>query len=314
MNVSYSRISAYMDCPQKHYFSYVRRLSPNKPIKALTFGSDFHRLLQYRGSKAAVKKIMQEIEQTWEDLSYVGRSELGDDYVKNLKTIFNDYMRRWKNLELPTQTEIRFDIPIGHYKGEPVFMAGVIDERYDTAEGVIICEHKTFSKAPDMDMLVMNQQSCIYAKAEELIYGTKPTRIRWDYIRSIPASMPVWLDKSKRLSEAATTSVTPYSWLRACKLHDIEDEETIAKGEKYAINLPNFFFRTDIDVNPLMVDRIWDDAITVAKLICSKGSTNQVKRISRDCSWCSYRPLCHAEFTGVDMEYIIQRDFVEKGD
>ena len=310
MNISYSRASTYANCPQEHYWAYVRGISPKKPARPLHFGSDFHKLLELRGDEKSLVDAKRAIEDVFYDMPAQFQSDLGDTYLEDLFTVFEDYQKVWKGEELPEKTEHRFEMLIGKYKGEPVNFVGVIDEVYQG--GVKLGEHKTFSVAPDMSTLIMNQQINLYAKAYEMEFGIKPKYVQWDYIRSKPASQPVWLEKSQRFSAAANSNITPYSWERACKERGITDPSILAQGLNYTQNLENFFFRHNLEINPKMVETVWADFKDLAKEIVIKGDTNKRKNITRDCSWCDYRPLCYAEFTNADVEYIIKKDYEER--
>jgi hypothetical protein len=309
MNVSYSRCSTYAGCPREHWYAYVMGITPKKPERPLFFGGDFHKLLELRGNKPELKKAIEDIKSTFYDMPADFQSDLGDNYIDDLKIIFTDYQHLYKEDELPAETEHWFETPIGKFQGEPVKFVGKIDEIYT---GEILGEHKTFSVAPDLSVLVMNQQINLYAKAREIETGVVPSKVKWDYIKSRPASEPVWLDKSQRFSEAASSSITPMSWLRACKARGITDEAILSKADRYSQNISNFFFRHTLEINKNMVSKMWDDFKDLAREVVVKGGNNKRQNITRDCSWCSYRPLCYAEFTGADTDYIIKKDFTER--
>ena len=192
-------------------------------------------------------------------------------------------------------------------------MCGIIDELYfDKESGTItIGEHKSFTNRPDMIILAMNQQVCLYAKAVEQEFGKMPTKVRWDYIKSAPSKEPIWLDKSQRFSEAANSNITPYSWLRACKRRRVEDEAILSKAKLYEPNIDNFFFRCELDIHPEMVEAIYRDFKVTVKDMLLKGN-NTTKHVSRDCSWCEYQNLCYGQFTGADLDYTIDKDYVKK--
>lgn len=310
MNISYSRVSSYASCPQKHFWSYILGLKPKKPARPLHFGSDFHKLLELRGDEELLLKAKEEIKETFYDMPSQFQSDLGDDYIEDLFTIFEDYKKVWAEEKLPEETEHRFEIPLGKYKGEPVVFVGVIDEIYEG--GIKLGEHKTFTNAPDMGTLVMNQQVNLYAKAFEMERGIKPKYVQWDYIRSKPSSQPVWLEKSGRFSSASSQNITPFSWERACAEKGVTDKKIIAQGLSYEQNISNFFFRHNLEINPKMTEIIWSDFKELAKEVVCKGHKNKRKNVTRDCNWCDYRPLCYAEFTGADTNYIIEKDYKER--
>lgn len=296
----------------------MRRLEKKKPERPLYFGTDFHKLLELRNDPAALKEAKQNIKDTFYGLPPSYQSDLGDNYVQDLFTIFKDYRQVYRDMRQPQVTEKEFEFEVGKVKDEPIVFVGKIDELYllkrQGVKSIIVGEHKTFSNKPSMDFLVMNPQKCLYAKAAYFLKGILPDKVKWDYIKSVPASEPIWLDKTKRFSEAASTKITPMSWRRACKERNILDPDILAKGDRYASNISEFFFQVELDIDPAMVETIWDGYMYTAKQIVRFGESNKTKNVTRDCSWCPYRDICYSEMTGGDTEYIIARDFEDKSE
>ena len=296
----------------------MRRLEKKKPERPLYFGTDFHKLLELRNDPAALKEAKQSIKDTFYELPPSYQSDLGDNYVQDLFTIFKDYRQVYRDVRQPQVTEKEFEFEVGRVKDEPIVFVGKIDELYllkhQGVKSIIVGEHKTFSNKPSMDFLVMNPQKCLYAKAAYFLKGILPYKVKWDYIKSVPASEPIWLDKTKRFSEAASTKITPMSWRRACKERNILDPDILAKGDRYASNISEFFFQVELDIDPAMVETIWDGFMYTAKQIVRFGESNKTKNVTRDCSWCPYRDICYSEMTGGDTEYIIARDFEDKSE
>lgn len=307
MNISYSRFSTYLSCPYKHYLAYVEGWVKNKAERPLYFGSDFHKLLEYRNRPDELSRVQQEIIDAYYNLPANQQSELGSNYVEDLFNIYADYCDVYKDCPLPDMTEVEFNIPIGRYKGEKVIFRGFIDELYIRPDGITVGEHKTFSKMPAKDYLVMNTQKSLYAKAVQKLYGEYPKTILWDYVHSQAASYPVWLEKSGKFSTASTTKVTPYSYIRACKEHNINADDGVA--EKYKSNLVNFYFRTEMDCIPEMIEDVWQGFKYTCKDIVVNSTKNKTKNITYSCAWCQYRDICHAELTGADTDTILEKDF-----
>lgn len=317
MNISYSRVSSYLTCPYKHYLGYIEKLVPKKPAKPLQFGTDFHKLLENRIHPEELPKVMQDIGEAYYDMPANWQSELGDDYVMNLSTIFQDYQELYHDTPLPTKTEEEFNILMGKAHDEEVVFKGIIDELYlyksrSTGKKTIkVADHKTFTRRPDSMYLVMNTQMSLYCKACEFLYGQLPEKVIWDYISSTPADEPVWIEKTKKFSSAKTQKVTSFSYKRACQKQGIEPDPTLI--DQYDSNIPNFFFRVELDVIPKMVNSIWDGFVYSAKEIALRGHKNQSKHISSmHCNFCAYRDICYTELTGGDVSYIMGKDFIRK--
>lgn len=315
MYISYSRITSYLHCPYCHWLRYVRRLAKKRPERPLYFGTDFHKLLELRNDPKALKTARAAIVDAYYEMPASWQADLGENYVDDLFSIFEDYQTVYAESRQPQVTEQEFEIEVEVYRGEPIVFTGKIDELYllkRKGEKLIkVGEHKTFSNKPNMDVLVMNPQKCLYAKAVQFLRGILPEKVIWDYIKSTPASEPIWLEKSGRFSEAASSKITPMSWNRACASKGVSDESVLKKGERYADNINEFFFKVELDIDPGMVDSVWEDYLFIAKQIIRFGKKNTVHNITKDCSWCTYRDICHAEMTGGDPEYVISRDFEE---
>lgn len=92
----------------------------------------------------------------------------------------------------------------------------------------------------------------------------------------------------------------------------INDPKVLQDGDKYEPNIPGFFFQTELDIDPNMVDAVWDGYLYTAKQIIKQGHKNTAQNISRNCSYCSYHDICYAELTGGDVDYIIDKDYQER--
>lgn len=317
MKISNSRFDTYLRCPYAHYLRYYEGLEVKHKDRPLVFGGDMHKLLQYRGDPKKLKRTRREIGDAYYALSPLEQQKLGgDDYIVDLSMIFEDYMDIYKDSPLPNHTEREFKIKVGSVKGEPVVFHGIIDEVYKRKRKgkkvVRLGEHKTFKKRPDMNTLVMNTQKCLYAKAYFLKTGILPEEVMWDHICSIPASEPIYLEKSKRFSTAATKRVTPYSFLRACQRLEITDKTVLAQAANYAQNIPEFFFKTPMEIVPEMVDIVWEGFMYTARDIVRQGHKNKTRHLTRDCHWCEFRDVCNAELSGQDAAGIIKRNYTHR--
>jgi len=317
VNISYSRVSSYLRCPYAHYLGYIRKLKLNKAIRPLHFGTDFHKLLEERNDPEKLKQAKKDIKEKFYAMPASWQSDIGDEYLSEIASIFKDYSTVWKDSPQPQKTEHKFELDIGNFKGEPIKFVGVIDELYlykhNGEKFTKIGEHKTFSRKPDQNTLVMNVQKCLYAKATQIERGSLPRTVIWDYIKSTPAKEPIWLEKSSRFSDAKSDQITELSWNRACKKRGIDDPEIIKHGQDlYGGNISNFFFKAEMDLLPEMVDSIFDGFLYTCKQIVKQGEKNKTKNVTQDCGWCNFRDICFAEFTGGDIDYLLQKNYILK--
>lgn len=314
MNISHSRVACYLSCPYKHYLAYEIGVAVDKPVRPLRFGTDFHKLLELRNRPEELEEAKKAIEDAYYQMPATWQSDLGEDYLQALNEIFMDYCTLYKDTMQPTETEHEFNIEIGKLNGEPVIFKGVIDELYkrkhkDGQKYIKLGEHKTFNKKPDHNVLVMNTQKNLYAKAVQLLFGFLPETVIWDYIHSTPADEPVWLTKSNRFSNAKSTKITPFSYIRACERHNVIDDETLVKARQYEENIQNFFFRCEMDIIPSMVDQVWWSFKHAARQIVLHGHKNKIRNMTKDCAFCDFRDICYTQLTGGNLENLIQTKY-----
>ena len=318
MNISYSRVASYMSCPYAHYLGYELGVRSAKPQRPLYFGTDFHKLLEVRNDEKALSEAKEAIKDTYYEIPPQWQSELGPDYLEELFCIFSDYCDIYRDAPIPSITEQEFELPMFEFRGEPYLFKGKIDEVYKrksraTGEKFLkVGEHKTFNRRPDNNTLVMNIQKNLYAKAVHILYGILPKSVIWDYIHSKPAPQPIWLERSKRFSEAKSQQITPYSWLRACKEHSITDKKVLARAEEFRGNVPAFFFRVEQEYDPIMVEETWKGFKFQAHLIAKYGHKNKTKNMTRNCSFCQYRDICYTQLTGGNLDHLMERSYEVK--
>lgn len=122
MFISYSRESCYLHCPYQHWLRYVRRLEKKRPERPLYFGTDFHKLLELRNDKVALREAKIDIKDTYYELPALWQADLGENYVEDLFTIFKDYRTIYKDVRQPQVTEEPFELEVGSYRGEPIVL------------------------------------------------------------------------------------------------------------------------------------------------------------------------------------------------
>ena len=119
-------MASYLHCPYQHWLRYVRRLEKKKPERPLYFGTDFHKLLELRNDKAALKEAREQIKETYYEMPASWQGDLGETYLDDLFVIFKDYRKLYKDVRQPQVTELPFELAIGDCKGEPIIFVGKI--------------------------------------------------------------------------------------------------------------------------------------------------------------------------------------------
>jgi hypothetical protein len=59
-------------------------------------------------------------------------------------------------------------------------------------------------------------------------------------------------------------------------------------------------------------EQVWEDFRYMVREVFLRGEKNKTKNISRWCTYCNYKSICHTEFSGGDREDVIKKDFIRK--
>ena len=309
MKISNSRVKTFRNCHYSHYLKYVKNLRKKQKAGALLRGSIIHECLEaYNSGKAWRKPFLEFKEDFYENTFEEERVELGDipGMVEELMENYTYYYEEVKpdNLEY-LENELHFELPLT----DGVVLEGYIDSLVkDPAGKIYTVEHKTYKRDPGRDFIIFNPQSAIYNWAVSQL-GMEPAGTIWDIIKAKKPSTP-YLLKSGKLSKAKLDS-TPYSvekGIRALGLDPSDYEEFI-----HSHSFENYFTRETIRYNKQVTRGIMEDLVDTAKLIRDMGEELKDKNLGKDCSWCQYKEICQAEILGLDIDYIIAKEY-EKGE
>jgi DNA helicase-2/ATP-dependent DNA helicase PcrA len=185
-NLSYSKISSYVDCPKKFWYQNVLDALPeNQEAPALYKGGFFHKIVEKssmkqkdEGKADSLKTLIKQVSENWDPTEYLTRSVQKEQQDKKSLDFALDSYQKWtsSNPNTIVNLEMRFSIHVGGYQ-----INGVIDRIEQTPEGdykIIDYKtgHTTPSKVPD------NLQLNIYCMAIQEKFGKLPTRASFFYV------------------------------------------------------------------------------------------------------------------------------------
>ena len=148
-----SRISAFFECPRKHYILYELGLRPPTESTALRMGSAFHlgmEVADARGEEEAVQRVRREYQR--EKPRGVPQQEWSVEMAKVVAMLYGHFWR-WRDshhIEEVVATEEAFEIPLRNpttgYPSRTWTLAGKRDRIIRHAEGgLALQEYKTTS-------------------------------------------------------------------------------------------------------------------------------------------------------------------------
>jgi hypothetical protein len=199
---------------------------------------------------------------------------------------------------------------------DQLIFVGKIDAIAQESSGMsYLVEHKTVKTIPEDGSQMGDFQTASYLKAIEHMDIEKPKGILWDYLRSKAPVIPELLQSGK-LTEARNKCDTDVAtYFAAIKKHNLDPEKYVDMLSYLEKTKVNAFYRRCLLPSPSqsMIDQVWTDFQNTAIHIAAYGEKCRVKNLdNKDCKFCTYQPLCHAEMHGNDIDTIIKSQYKKK--
>jgi len=191
--VSHSSLSTYEACPRKFYYSYVKKIWPEKIPQAFAVGSGVHKVLAEMYRKKIKKQTLtldealkifadtlKEKPAKWN--KNTTEQTLLVKYRSILQTVLNNPLKIDNKEIEPTHVEMFYEVdfinPLTKEKLKPK-LRGIIDL---LAKPGIIVEHKTSSQKYTPEKILSSHQHIGYFVGYYNIFHKKPTKIIYDVI------------------------------------------------------------------------------------------------------------------------------------
>jgi len=310
IRLSQSSLRSWRRCRLMFHYKYVEKLSPKSFIRPLHFGSTVHKVLEYRAQGKPMAKAFKYMEQEKATL-FTADIDLFEQTMTDAKLIMQAYDEHWKDESLTP-------VKIGGRIGEHEFVhelpggieyEGIIDLVIEGPDGRRwLVEHKSHKKIPTEDVRMRDLQTLTYHDAAIKSLGVKRLAgSLWDYICSISPSIPELL-KNGTLSKRRIRTL-PSVYRQAIKDHKLKEEHYADKLEELEGKMGEWFKRVFTPINKDAVAQVIEETVTTGREIHRKAGVDKTRSMSRDCSFCAYEKLCHAELFGLDANFIREREF-----
>lgn len=310
--VSQSKIEAWRQCRRKHYWRYVMHLVRKRIARPFAFGRLIHEMKakQAEGDDpfahlAAIKKkhghmFKEEIEEYGDILTDV-RLIMVDYYDYYAKKPLNPLRRAG----IAAEHAFAVDIDKGNIQ-----VKGKIDLFAQTPNKLKwLVEHKNHKDIPDEDARWRNLQSMVYQRVNDMLGWFNTEGLLWDYIRTKSPTRPLILKSgqpSKAQRDTLPTVVLDF-WVNTLKKPVGEIPAFMLTSA--TANRPSYFQRIFTPMKKKLVDIAWNEFLETAREMSDLHGKTKVKTIGRHCSWCDYEELCRAELRGLDVDYLIEKDY-----
>lgn len=308
INISQSKVKVWTQCRRMYHYKFVMLIQRKKIKRPFMFGRIVHEIIEAEIEGKDWEKVLSKIELDNKKL-FRREIEMYGNIIDDIRDIMTDYFRFWDGTFKPMKhdgrrSEFEFRIELD----DGLWFTGRIDT-VGKAKGMRwLVEHKTFNRMPSEDDRWRSVQGAVYFRALEEMGFPQIDGVMWDYVNSKPLNVPGERTKTGRISQARIDS-TPARIKRWLKEEGLKKKDHRKLLDDAEANLRNRFIRVYSPVKRRVVDNLWDNFVDTAKEIQQLHGTQSGQNIGRHCTWCDYQPLCKAEATGADVDWIIEREY-----
>jgi PD-(D/E)XK nuclease superfamily len=312
--VGFSRLKSWRRCHRLYNYKYEQGLKRKRPKVQLIRGTILHALLDADALGKPVAPVLAKFKKEFGKLFLEEQDEYGD-LLGDCERIFTNYKRTYageKYKVIGSEIELKVSL------GGGVEFQGHIDKIWqDVKRRLWLVDHKSHKNIPGEEQRFSDLQTVFYTWAYNLLHPKTPVDgVIWDYLRTKNPTVPEVL-KNGTLSKREnidTDYLTAHAAVQAHLKslpktvidvsHNYDDWlEMIKKKEN------RFFKRVHLPSPPaVMVEQIVNEMKTTAfQMLRDKG--DDTRNMTRDCSWCEFYALCHAELRGQDAAYLRKAEF-----
>lgn len=318
LKVSQSRINSWNRCKYQHHLRYIEKLARRRVRRPFQFGRIIHDMLEADVNGLDPFEKLDEIAKDNKKL-FAAEREMYGEIVDDAGLIMEAYFEYYKKDELKflkkngQRAEHWFEIELTN----DILWNGKIDAAVEAPDDLrYLLENKTFSKQPNDDHRWRNFQSVTYLRAIDLLgwWRKKPfVGTLWNYIKSKPPTKPQLLKNGEAFSIKSIDTL-PNVVLEAIEEAGLKKKDNAELIQRAQDNLPNYFKRIRTPVNRDTVDNIFQEFVDSAVDIRDNHDKLKRKTLGQHCDYCDYEPICRAELTGSDVDYVKEHEFYVRED
>jgi hypothetical protein len=325
--VSHSKIKLARRCLKAYEYRYLRRLQKRVKSRPLIVGSLVHSCLEMYFRDGHYLPAITAWQQGEFSKMFKEEQALHKDILPLAKQLIRGYISNWKQSGLEmvwVEKEFKVVIcgtgsPEDHIPGPDIVFNGKIDGKareIGRPKSTWLVEHKTCKKMPGEEVRIFDTQVLLYQAALELIGEEPVTGVIWDYLRTKLPTRPELL-KSGALSVAKSIDTTREVYEREIKRHGLDMRGYTDILETLDSKRDQFYRQVRLPIRADMGRTLLQELIQTSQFLWglefeyhNAGLNHCTRNLTRDCSWCDYAPLCHAELRGEDTSYLLKHDYI----
>lgn len=310
---SHSKTKLARRCLKAYEYRYIKKLKRRVKSRALIVGSLIHSCLEMWFREGYYLPAITEWKMGEFKKMFAEEQALHKDVIPLAKQLIRGYISNWKMLDLEmvwVEKEFRIEIAPG------IFLVGKIDGMAkDSRKLRWLVEHKSCKRMPGEEVRIYDTQVLLYAGALPHM-GEKPVNgVIWDYLRTKLPTKPELLARGG-LSVAKSIDTTREVYLREITRHGLNPAGYSDILEHLDTKRDQFYRQVRLPMNKTMGENILEELITTSNMLIwveseyKAGRNHCTRNLTRDCSWCDYNTMCHAELRGEDTEYLLKHDYI----
>lgn len=320
-HVNQSRIKSYRRCPKQFEYKYIEGIQPKRPAPPLLRGHIIHEMLDARVQRffkapqavpmRTPKMILEEYAKKYKTLFIEEQERYGETFIDDIRRIFEGYVRTYEDEKLTYLGSEEF---VGTDIAADLRFVGTIDRRVADPSGRHwLMESKSHKSIPGEENRFSDLQTVFYIWAWNRENPTRPlSGVIWDYLRTKPPRIPEVLKSTGQLSQAQnidTDYFTYVSEVRRLQLNPSIYTDFLNSLKQRSKD--RFYLRVKLPApSNTMVETV------VADMRATAVTLNTLKvfprNMTKDCSFCEYYRLCHAEVRGLDSAFVRKADYEER--
>ena len=318
--VHQSHIKTWRRCKRQYYYSYILKIEKRRRSYPLMRGTVVHDMIERHANGEDPWPALEEMRVKYTALWDEEREYYGDP-IAEITSIMKGYFRWYKEDPLvpvhllPTMTrfaEFEFEVDLT----PSIVMKGKIDMvAHDRMRRNWLVDHKTHKVLPTGDLKYSDIQSAIYVWAARAVNPKIALEgVAWNYLRWKAPTVPLMLTgkKSKGTMSRRAADTTWSVYRRALLDNGLSPKDYADMKKKLLGKEADFFVRQYLPVNETILDNLLEESITTAREMKRKAGVDKTRTIDKHCQWCDFYTLCQAELKGLDADFIIKHDFMEK--
>jgi hypothetical protein len=286
-------------------------LERKRPKVQLIRGTILHAMLDAKAKGKNPASVLRQYAKEYGKLFREERDEYGD-LIGDCKKLFDNYQRHYADDGYKIlESEYEVQVPL---LKEVTFQGHIDKVVLDPQKRRWIKDHKSHKNIPGEEARFSDLQTVFYTWAWNKLNPRRPVDgIIWDYIRTKLPVEPEVL-KSGQLSQRANIDTTYDVALAAVQAHckrTGEDQQHYTEWLEGLKGREEKFLRRVYLPSPprVMVDQIVSEMVTTSQEIL-RSHDDTTRNMTKDCSWCSFYNLCHAELRGQDSDFIRKTEYV----